>query len=171
MSKEILDFLFWSAKYYHHPLGEVFASALPKNLRQGKSAVIKKTITHNNTTSPCAFEATNEQKKAIQAVLKSVNNFHGFLLQGVTGSGKTEVYLSITETLLKKRRQVLVMVPEIGLTPQMIARFEERVEAKVVAVHSQLNETQKLDAYLMAKTGEAGAVSYTHLTLPTICSV
>ena len=158
LSKEILDFLFWSAKYYHHPLGEVFASALPKNLRQGKPAIIKKTITHNNTISPCTFDATNEQKKAIQAVLKSANNFHGFLLQGVTGSGKTEVYLSITETLLKKRRQVLVLVPEIGLTPQMIARFEERVEAKVVAVHSQLNETQKLDAYLMAKTGEAGVV-------------
>ena len=158
LSKEILDFLFWSAKYYHHPVGEVLASALPKNLRQGKSAVIKKISAHKNTISPSKFDATTEQNKAIKSVLKSANNFHGFLLQGVTGSGKTEVYLSITETLLKKRRQVLVLVPEIGLTPQMIARFEEMVEAKVVAVHSQLNETQKLDAYLMAKTGEAGVV-------------
>ena len=158
LSKEILDFLFWSANYYHHPLGEVLASALPKNLRQGKPAVIKKIIAHKNTTSPSAFDATTEQKKAIKSVLKSENNFHGFLLHGVTGSGKTEVYLSITQAMLKKGRQVLVLVPEIGLTPQMIARFEERVEAKVVAVHSQLNETQKLDAYLMAKTGEAGVV-------------
>ena len=158
LSKEVLDFLFWSANYYHHPLGEVLASALPKNLRQGKPAVIKKTSTHKNKTSPCTFDATTEQNKAIKEVLKSENNFHGFLLHGVTGSGKTEVYLSITQAILKKGGQVLVLVPEIGLTPQMIARFEERIEAKVVAVHSQLNETQKLDAYLMAKTGEAAVV-------------
>jgi len=158
LSKEILDFLFWSANYYHHPLGEVLSSALPKNLRQGKPAVIKKISTHKNTTSPCTFDTTTEQNKAIKAVLKSENNFHGFLLHGVTGSGKTEVYLNITQAILKKGGQVLVLVPEIGLTPQMIARFEERIEAKVVAVHSQLNETQKLDAYLMAKTGEAGVV-------------
>ena len=134
------------------------AISLPKNLRQGKPAVIKKTSTHINTTSPCAFDATTQQNKAIKAVLKSENNFHGFLLHGVTGSGKTEVYLSITQAILKKGGQVLVLVPEIGLTPQMIARFEERIEAKVVAVHSQLNETQKSDAYLMAKNGEAGVV-------------
>ena len=158
LSKEILDFLFWSANYYHHPLGEVLSSALPKNLRQGKPAVIKKISTNKNTTSPCTFDTTTEQNKAIKAVLKSENNFHGFLLHGVTGSGKTEVYLRITQAILKKGGQVLVLVPEIGLTPQMIARFEERIEAKVVAVHSQLNETQKMDAYLMAKTGEAGVV-------------
>ncbi len=158
LSIEILDFLFWSANYYHHPVGEVLASALPKNLRQGKPAVIKKISTNNNTTSSYTFDATTEQNKAIKSVLKSENNFHGFLLHGVTGSGKTEVYLSITQALLKKGRQVLVLVPEIGLTPQMISRFEERVEAKVVAVHSQLNETQKLDAYLLAKNAEAGVV-------------
>ena len=56
LSKEILDFLFWSAHYYHHPLGEVLASALPKNLRQGKPATIKKTSTHKNTASSCAFD-------------------------------------------------------------------------------------------------------------------
>ena len=158
LSKKILDFLFWSANYYHHPLGEVLASALPKNLRQGKPAIIKKISANKNTTSPCTFDTTTEQNKAIKSVLKSENNFHGFLLHGVTGSGKTEVYLSITQSILKKGGQVLVLVPEIGLTPQMIARFEERIEAKVVAVHSQLNETQKLNAYLMAKTGEAGVV-------------
>ncbi len=158
LSREILDFLFWSSNYYHHPLGEVLSSALPKNLRQGKPAVIKKISTHNNTTSPSTFDTTTEQNKAIKEVLKSENNFHGFLLHGVTGSGKTEVYLNITQAILMKGGQVLVLVPEIGLTPQMIARFEERIEAKVVTVHSQLNETQKMDAYLMAKTGEAGVV-------------
>ena len=88
LSKEILDFLFWSANYYHHPVGEVLASALPKNLRQGKSAVIKKISAHKNTTSPSTFEVTTEQDKAIKSVLKSENNFHGYLLHGVTGSEK-----------------------------------------------------------------------------------
>ena len=57
-------------------------------------------------------------------MLKSSSEFNGFLLHGVTGSGKTEVYLNITERLLKTGKQVLVLVPEIGLTPQMISRFE-----------------------------------------------
>jgi len=65
LSKEILDFLFWSANYYHHPLGEVLSSALPKNLRQGKPAVIKKISTHKNTTSLSSFDTTTEQNKAI----------------------------------------------------------------------------------------------------------
>ncbi len=155
LSKEILDFLFWSANYYHHPIGEVLLSALPKNLRQGKPAVVKKLTAHERELTPCNFETTKEQKIAIDAVLKYQNSFHSFLIHGVTGSGKTEVYLRVTESLLKKGRQVLVLVPEIGLTPQMISRFEERVEAKVVSIHSQLNETQKTDAYLMAKNAEA----------------
>ena len=158
LSKEILDFLFWSANYYHHPIGEVLLSALPKNLRQGKPAVVKKLTAHERELTPCNFETTKEQKTAIDAVLKSQNSFHSFLIHGVTGSGKTEVYLRVTESLLKKGRQVLVLVPEIGLTPQMISRFEERVETKVVSIHSQLNETQKTDAYLMAKNAEAGVI-------------
>ena len=158
LSKEILDFLFWSANYYHHPIGEVLLGALPKNLRQGKPAVVKKLTAHERELTPCDFETTKEQKTAIDAVLKSQSSFHSFLIHGVTGSGKTEVYLRVTESLLKKGRQVLVLVPEIGLTPQMISRFEERVEAKVVSIHSQLNETQKTDAYLMAKNAEAGVI-------------
>jgi len=158
LSKEILDFLFWSAGYYHHPIGEVISNAIPKNLRIGKPAVIKKPIAINNNVSPIFLKQTSEQKKAVTDILKYENSFHGFLLHGVTGSGKTEVYLSITERLLKQGKQVLVLVPEIGLTPQMIVRFEERIKAKVVAVHSQLNETQKQDAYLMAKSGEAKVI-------------
>jgi len=158
LEKEILDFLLWSANYYHHPVGEVLLNALPKNLRQGKPAVIKKLSSQERAIKPYSFEITTEQKTAINAVLKSQDNFHSFLIHGVTGSGKTEVYLRITESLLKKGRQVLVLVPEIGLTPQMISRFEERVEARVVSIHSQLNETQKTDAYLMAKSGEAKVI-------------
>ncbi|HIM57862.1 MAG TPA: primosomal protein N' [Gammaproteobacteria bacterium] len=158
LDKPILDFLFWSAQYYHHPIGEVISAALPKNLRLGKPAKIKKVTGLSIATETPDYQITDEQSHAIDEVLKSQANYHGFLLHGVTGSGKTEVYLHITQALLNQGKQVLVLVPEIGLTPQMITRFESRLETRVVAIHSQLNETQKLDAYLMAKNGEAGVV-------------
>ncbi len=158
LSKEILAFLSWSANYYHHPIGEVLSNAIPKNLRNGKPAVIKKPSTVHDKVLLNNFELTTEQNFAINEVLKSSSEFNGFLLHGVTGSGKTEVYLSITEQLLKQGKRVLVLVPEIGLTPQMISRFEQRIKDRVVAVHSQLNDTQKQDAYLMAKGGDAKVI-------------
>ena len=158
LSEEILKFLSWSANYYHHPIGEVLSNAIPKNLRNGKPAVIKKLIEVDDKVSSSELEHTSEQNLAITEVLKGSSKFNGFLLHGVTGSGKTEVYLSITEQLLKKGKQILVLVPEIGLTPQMISRFEQRIDGRVVAVHSQLNETQKQDAYLLAKDGDAKVI-------------
>jgi primosomal protein N' (replication factor Y) len=158
LDKPILDFLFWAAKYYHHPIGEVLLSAMPKNLRLGKEAKIKKVVGLPTKTTQPDFAITNEQSLAINAILAKQNCYHGFLLHGVTGSGKTEVYLRITQEVLNQGRQILVLVPEIGLTPQMITRFESRLQTRIVAIHSQLNETQKLDAYLMAKNGDAGVV-------------
>ncbi|WP_428088076.1 replication restart helicase PriA [Candidatus Thioglobus sp.] len=165
LDQPILDFLFWAANYYHHPIGEVLLAAMPKNLRLGKPAKIKKVIGLALKTSQPDFDITEEQSLAINAILAKQNTYHGFLLHGVTGSGKTEVYLRITQAALNQNQQVLVLVPEIGLTPQMIARFENRLKTRVVAIHSQLNETQKLDAYLMAKNGEAGVVLGTRSAL------
>ena len=158
LSKEILEFLTWSANYYHHPIGEVLSNAIPKNLRNGKPALLKKPSEAHVKVSSTDIQLTTEQSFAINEVLKSSSEFNGFLLHGVTGSGKTEVYLNITERLLKTGKQVLVLVPEIGLTPQMISRFKERIEGQVVAVHSQLNDTQKQDAYLLAKNGDAKVI-------------
>ena len=158
LSKEILEFLTWSANYYHHPIGEVLSNAIPKNLRNGKPALLKKPSEAHVKVSSTDIQLTTEQRFAINEVLKSSSEFNGFLLHGITGSGKTEVYLNITERLLKPGKQVLVLVPEIGLTPQMISRFEERIEGQVVAVHSQLNDTQKQDAYLLAKNGDAKVI-------------
>ncbi len=158
LDKPILDFLFWSSQYYHHPIGEVISAALPKNLRLGKEAKIKRETATSTKTKAPDFKTTDEQNIAIEKVQNSLGQYTGFLLHGVTGSGKTEVYLQITQTLLNQGKQILVLVPEIGLTPQMISRFESRLETKIVAIHSQLNETQKLDAYIMAKKGDAGVV-------------
>ena len=158
LSNDILEFLMWSANYYHHPVGEVINNAIPKNLRNGHPALIKKPGEKNHKSSSNAFELTKEQIHAINEIVKKLESFNGFLLHGVTGSGKTEVYLNITEKVIQAGGQVLVLVPEIGLTPQMISRFEERIDGRVVAVHSQLNETQRQDAYLMAKNGDANVI-------------
>ena len=158
LSNDILEFLMWSANYYHHPVGEVINNAIPKNLRNGHPALIKKPSEKNYKSSSNAFELTIEQIHAINEIVKNLESFNGFLLHVVTGSGKTEVYLNITEKVIQAGGQVLVLVPEIGLTPQMISRFEERIDGRVVAVHSQLNETQRQDAYLMAKNGDANVI-------------
>ncbi|SFV86868.1 Helicase PriA essential for oriC/DnaA-independent DNA replication [hydrothermal vent metagenome] len=165
LDQPILDFLRWSAKYYHHPIGEVIATALPKNLRIGKEAIIKKVVGLPLKVSEPNFTPTDEQQDSIDTIIDSLGKYHGFLLHGVTGSGKTEVYLRIAQEALNQGKQVLVLVPEIGLTPQMISRFEARLNTRIVSIHSQRNETQKLDAYLMAKSGKAGVVLGTRSAL------
>ncbi len=90
-----------------------------------------------------------------------------WLLAGVTGSGKTEVYLSVLENVLAQGKQALVMVPEIGLTPQTIARFRERFNAPVEVLHSGLNDSERLSAWLKAKNGEAAIVIGTRSALFT----
>jgi primosomal protein N' (replication factor Y) len=86
---------------------------------------------------------------------------------GITGSGKTEVYLSVLENVLAQGRQALVMVPEIGLTPQTIARFRQRFNAPVEVLHSGLNDSERLSAWLKAKNGEAAIVIGTRSSLFT----
>jgi primosomal protein N' (replication factor Y) len=156
ISSRKLKFLKWISAYYHHPIGEVILGALPKNLRLGEEAIAKKESSlvfndkNHSLTTP-----NNEQQLAIDSVLNKLDEFHSYLLHGITGSGKTEVYLHIAREVIKQGKQVLVLVPEIGLTPQMIDRFSTSLECKIAIHHSRLNETQKNDAYLFSKTGEA----------------
>ena len=96
-----------------------------------------------------------EQALAVAAVTSQSNKFGAFLLDGITGSGKTEVYLSILEPLLKAGKQALVMVPEIGLTPQTINRFRRRFNVPVVAMNSAMNDRERLDAWLACRDGGA----------------
>ena len=157
VDKNMLNMLFWTAKYYHHPIGETIFSALPKNIKLGKELKIKHKLTVQKKLNS-DIKPSNEQQKAIDEVLKSINNYQAFLLHGITGSGKTEVYLRISKKLISLGKQVLILVPEIGLTPQMIDRFSSRLDTTVSPVHSQLNATEKLDAYLLAKGNMSGII-------------
>jgi len=99
-----------------------------------------------------------EQAVAVTAVEAGLADFHPFLLNGVTGSGKTEVYLSIAEKVLAKGRQVLVLVPEIGLTPQLVLRFQQRFAVPIALMHSGLNDQERLDSWILARDGRASLV-------------
>jgi len=95
------------------------------------------------------------QKQAVDSILQHSRQFYPCLLDGVTGSGKTEVYLQVIEAILKQEKQALVLVPEINLTPQMIQRFEQRFHVPIVAFHSKLSDKERLQAWLGARDGES----------------
>ncbi|WP_432322705.1 primosomal protein N' [Yersinia enterocolitica] len=108
-----------------------------------------------------------EQATAVGAIRSEDTQFAAWLLAGVTGSGKTEVYLSVLENILAQGSQALVLVPEIGLTPQTIARFRERFNAPVEVLHSGLNDSERLSVWLRARNGEAAIVIGTRSALFT----
>ncbi|WP_081606401.1 primosomal protein N' [Aeromonas diversa] len=114
-----------------------------------------------------ALHLSTEQALAVSAVTSQRDRFNAFLLEGITGSGKTEVYLSILEPLLREGKQALVMVPEIGLTPQTINRFKRRFNVPVVAMHSGMNDRERLDAWLACRDGGAAILIGTRSTVFT----
>jgi len=101
--------------------------------------------------------ASTEQALVISAI-KNQQNFAVSLIEGVTGSGKTEVYLQIIEPVLQAGKQVLVMVPEIGLTPQTVERFQHRFNIEVGILHSGMNDNERLSVWQRAASGELGII-------------
>jgi primosomal protein N' (replication factor Y) len=99
-----------------------------------------------------------EQGDAVERVAAAARDYAAFLLEGVTGSGKTEVYLRLTEEALGRGRAVLVLVPEIGLTPQLVGRFRERFAAPLAVLHSALTDSERLAAWRAAWSGQARIV-------------
>ena len=100
-----------------------------------------------------------DQKNAIDRILQQRDDgFHAYVLEGVTGSGKTEVYLQIIEDVLKQGKQALVLVPEIGLTPQLLDRFLQRLEGRIAIMHSGLNDEERLQAWLNTQAGAADVI-------------
>ncbi len=227
LSEQDLWLIKFTSDYYHHPLGEVVAAALPALLRQGKplnpviqrlaitgegaaqslSAVakrapkqaellgllgglanegvrfaeldevmpgwrrIRKTMLDKSWIRE--FEAplqpelesqsgatsdgpvlNADQRKALQAI-RLDSGFAVSLLEGVTGSGKTEVYLQLMKDVLTAGRQVLVLVPEIGLTPQFVSRLKERLGIEPALLHSSLTDSVRLAAWRNARCGSA----------------
>lgn len=227
LAPSLLKLCLWAADYYHHPVGEVLATALPVLLRQGEPTsepvnVLRTTEAGNGllpaeltraptqagllrllktegeltredlqnagislaiaralqgkslvewitldapeqepfdpgklTVTP-GVPLNDEQEAAVESIASG--GPRPTLLFGITGSGKTEVYLELIERQLKAGRQALVLVPEIGLTPQTIRRFTHRFNVPVAVLHSGLTDRERLTAWKQARDGHAGIV-------------
>jgi primosomal protein N' (replication factor Y) len=221
----LLQLLRWTAHYYHHPIGETLATALPLALRKARPAsepdagvwtltalghaqspaqltraarqaevlevlrahplgVAREALavplavlhtlqargwitriecrpaipTHQPDHGATGPELSTAQSQAVAAVQATGDRYACFLLEGVTGSGKTEVYLRLIAPLLEAGRQVLVLVPEIGLTPQLIERFRQRFQRAISVLHSGLSDGQRLQAWQQAAAGQTGLI-------------
>ena len=220
--------LIWASEYYQHPVGDVFATAIPKLLRSGAPTqetreVLRATVAPDPDQLTAlrrapkqqqlhAFIESNGQVSADQIkqagyslslarqlehkqlveraeitavdsislaqtdkpgsaplrlnssqqdavdVINASSEFHCYLLDGVTGSGKTEVYMQAMAKVLDAGAQCLLLVPEIGLTPQNLSRFESRFSCPIVTLHSGMTDRERLRAWRIARSGEAGIV-------------
>ena len=224
LDERMLKLASWLSRYYHYPLGDVFAVILPTLVRQGKpldllithwrmlphasdddfranakkqkqqfdmlklhgergasedvlllegmqraflktleeKRLIERYIEPKQAPAPVKLakmplDLNDEQKLAVEAIIAAHNSerYTGFLLNGITGSGKTEVYLQAMQAVLEAGKQVLILVPEIGLTPQTRARFASRFAAHIVLLHSGMNNTHRLQGWQDCRTGHA----------------
>jgi primosomal protein N' (replication factor Y) (superfamily II helicase) len=228
----VMQLVEWAAQYYHHPLGQVLNTALPKLAREGApaqlmterwyiseagaAALAENTLGRARrqrellerlaaepgvTTESLAAAADDwrtamrtlvkrgfvssaesaaegapardasallirnagpalapEQTECVAAIDAAAGRFAPFLLYGITGSGKTEVYLHAVEHALRRGRRALVLVPEIGLTPQLVGRFRERFDVDVAVLHSGLTDSERLAAWRSSVAGTARVV-------------
>jgi primosomal protein N' (replication factor Y) len=163
------------ASYYQRSIGEVALSVLPPELRRLDDAQMARRIERlrRSAEAPDAGAPragpplSDEQAAALQQLAAlPAGDTQPNLLQGVTGSGKTEVYLQRAAQALQRDRQVLVLVPEINLTPQLEARFAERFAGRrLVSLHSALTPAQRLRHWLLAHLGWADLVLGTRLAV------
>lgn len=125
--------------------------------RQNLSALVASNYVICREPAPPHYELqaplnlNTEQDEAVSLIRQHLHHYQCFLLQGVTGSGKTEVYLHLTAQVLAAGKQVLILVPEIGLTPQFIARLQQRFNEPMAIIHSALNETERFLAWESAR--------------------
>ena len=140
-------------------------SKVQLNALKDKSLIVEKTQQPQNFTWHTSdlnqtdkHQLSVEQAVIVSAINQSKSVFGCHLIEGITGSGKTEVYLQAMEQALANNQQVLVLVPEIGLTPQMLMRFEQRFNVPIYLHHSALNDNERLNTWLAAKQNIAAIV-------------
>ncbi|HUQ26004.1 MAG TPA: primosomal protein N' [Burkholderiales bacterium] len=163
---ELMRFL---SGYYQRPLGETIIASLPPRLRSVRP-LPRKTLaaaeTADSTRFSPSYPLTDDQARMTQAIAASLGSFRAWLLHGVTGSGKTEVYLHAIARVLESGGQALVLVPEISLTPQLESRFREAFpETRIAMLHSALEDVARTSAWLAAARGDAGIVLGTRLAV------
>lgn len=160
LTPAILKLCEWASDYYHYPLGETITQSLPKALRQGRACPV---VDGDAWENAAVYNQQSElilnkyQQQAVAAITEAPG-FQTFLLDGITGSGKTEVYFQSIAALLQSGKQVLVLVPEIALTPQTVARFQQRFNVPIVLLHSDISDKKRLMSWLKARYGLAAII-------------
>ena len=154
--KSIFNTILWASEYYHHPIGEIFFSFMPTLLRKKNDKIISslsKASEYKLNAKDKRFKLTKEQNDNLSK-LNKIEGFNPSLIYGVTGSGKTEIYLQLAEKFIKKNKSILVLVPEINLIPQLVKRFEDRFSGEIGIYHSRQTPNQRLKVWLKSKFGE-----------------
>ena len=113
---------------------------------------------HENQDIQVGPELNEEQHLAVSKIIERLGHYDAFLLEGVTGSGKTEVYLQCIQACVERGEQALVLIPEIGLTPQMIQRFQKRLACQVGVLHSGLSDSERTLTWLAARDGKIDVI-------------
>lgn len=142
-----LELIKFAARYYVSPLGPLLHIAIPKDKNKAKNIIAKNINTHH-------YHLNEEQENAVNIIL---NHQHkAFLLEGITGSGKTIVYLAVAKHMLMAKKSVLFLVPEIALTPELIDRVESYLGKQAHVIHSHIAKGKKRDSIndLLTKEGE-----------------
>jgi primosomal protein N' (replication factor Y) len=164
-----MQLLAFCAAYYQAPLGEVAFASLPPPLKRVSRRAVKPRAPGPAAPAPPIgrrHELHPEQQTALDAIVATFGHFAVTLLHGVTGSGKTEVYLRLIEETLARGRQALMLVQEIGLTPQLESRVRERFPGVPLALaHSHLSDGERLAAWLAGREGRARIVLGTRLAV------
>ncbi len=151
LTPQQLKWLKWVSEYYVYPLGQVQELAFPPLKNKG-ARVSKKSPIVPDVESIIPLKLTDEQNHVLNQI--EIDQYQTYLLHGVTGSGKTEVYIEVITKVLAQNKTALVLVPEISLTPQLIRRFAERLGSEIAVIHSQLTDREKTEQWWKAVTKE-----------------
>lgn len=147
ISAKVIELIEWMSRYYCAPIGEVFRAALPKRLIKVDQPKTTRPTTPREIAPfvEARVELVAEQRDALAKILAESlkDSPTPMLLHGITGSGKTEVYLRVFEEMIASGKQCLLLVPEIGLTPQLTGRVAARFGDRVAVYHSALTDAQR----------------------------
>jgi primosomal protein N' (replication factor Y) (superfamily II helicase) len=149
--KRLADLCRYTADFYISSLGEALAAALPSGTSEG---VREKDRGEYTARSPESIDLTDDQKEALSNILSS-SAASTHLLYGVTGSGKTEVYLSLVRRIIEQGKSALILVPEISLSAHIFLRFREYFGETLVLYHSALTQNQRLNNWKKFSEGRA----------------
>ncbi len=148
-----LKFIEWIAHYYAYPLGQAVQLCFPPLSKSVTERASKRRSVVPTVAKEADRVLTDEQQTCLTAI-KKFTEFSVHLVHGVTGSGKTEIYLNLFEKTLSEGKKGLFLVPEISLTPQLVHRFAERFGDQIAVLHSQLTDRERTNQWWNVVTGD-----------------